>query len=139
MDIPKLKDLLLECTNASFDCGAYADDDDDQAEYRALVKKSDDAKARLVQFVEQSLRPEELLATNRAWMSKNVNTFASFYLQQYEKTGSLRESLMFAYVKTFDGADPCQRCYNCGSSMIHAKDCFVGNKPGPQPQGGSDG
>lgn len=76
------------------------------------------------------------MSNERDWMAKNVNTFASFYLQQYEKTGSLRESLMFAYVKTFDGEDPCQRCYNCGHTnrlngqLVHASDCFVGRLNG---------
>lgn len=74
---------------------------------------------------------------DRDWMAQHVDPFASFFLQRYEKTGSLRESLMFAYVKTFDGEDPCVRCYNCGSmnrlngQLVHASNCYV-KKSSPQ-------
>lgn len=39
------------------------------------------------------------------WMADNVNNFASHFLQRYEKTGSLRESMMYAYVRTLDGVE----------------------------------
>ena len=39
-------------------------------------------------------------------MAKNVNAFASHFLQRYEASGSLRESMMYAYVKTYDGVPP---------------------------------
>lgn len=40
------------------------------------------------------------------WMAKNVNNFTGHFLKRYERTGSLRESLMWAYTKTLAGALP---------------------------------
>jgi len=37
-------------------------------------------------------------------MSRNVNDFASHFLQRYEVTGSLRESMMWAYMQTYQSA-----------------------------------
>jgi hypothetical protein len=38
----------------------------------------------------------------RDWMSRNVNEFASHFLRQYDKTTSVRESMMYAFVQTYD-------------------------------------
>jgi rRNA maturation endonuclease Nob1 len=42
----------------------------------------------------------------RDWMSRNVNEFASHFLRQYDKTTSLRESMMYAFVRTYAAQAP---------------------------------
>ena len=47
---------------------------------------------------------EQPASKGHEWMSRNVNDFASHFLQRYEVTGSLRESMMWAYMQTYQSA-----------------------------------
>lgn len=62
IDMDKFKDLLTEATNASFDCGEHGtieDSDSPIASYAPVLKRANDARERLIQFVQQSLSVPE--------------------------------------------------------------------------------
>ena len=57
LDLDEVERLLVECGNASFAAGDWRDDDDDSPEsYKELCRKSDAARASLLDYLRQFAR-----------------------------------------------------------------------------------
>ena len=76
-DMPKLKDLLVECTNAAYDCGLADGKGCNGADHIPLANKIEVARRRLLEFAgspvpEGRLTAEEIaLIGDAIWSTNN--------------------------------------------------------------------